>query len=281
MCRKKRFLDWINWYFVFFRLKSSIFTFCKKVKSVIFVFSFIVISERNRNFYFFLKFNPEFSLFWPKWPKMTKNHLFLQFFTHFCQNWHFKKWPFLRHFLTPFFWTSWGGSFLIGKTRAFSRIFRKPQKRVQKVVQKVVIFGTPKCAKWPKFEDFDGLPLTKSADLWKRETLFDHFFLGQKNSSCRMNKFSQKREKPCFKLVKNVKSRFWQFWRFWDFWKLAISWRTLFSIFDIFDSFFFMVFDVKKSLFWILEVKKHVFFEKKDNFCKFTPQIPYQIFGVF
>ena len=64
------------------------------------------------------------------------------------------------------------------------------------------------------------------------------------------------------KLSKNVKSRFWQFWRFWDFWKSLMSWTTFFSIFVIFCSFFFVIFDVKKSRFLeirVLEVQKHVF----------------------
>ena len=142
----------------FFRSRIGFVNFGKTVKSGNFyricahVFSF---------FTFFIFFWTWFSIFRPKWPKNDKNHVFLTIFGNFCHFWHFKKWPFLRHFLTTYFWTFWGGPDLIGKTRAFSRISGKPQKRVQKVVQKVVIFGTPKCPKWPKYWHFDGLPLGK------------------------------------------------------------------------------------------------------------------------
>ena len=145
-------------------------------KTVIFDIWSITISVDFAFFHFFFQFCPFFSLFWPKSSIFDKNHVFLSIFVNFWQFWHFQKWPFLRHFLTTFFWTFSGGPDLIGKTRAFFRIFPKPQKRVQKVVQKLVIFGTPKCPKWPKYWHFCLLPLGKMKRVSKKVSIFGPTF---------------------------------------------------------------------------------------------------------
>ena len=155
--------------------------------------------------------------------------------------------------------------------------------------QKMVIFGTPKRQIWPKFEDFDGLPLTKSDDLWKRGSNFGPTFWppfwgfpeirekalllpikygsprkGQKKVIKKWSKNGQKVGIQFLKLLKVLEIL--------EFLKILIE-RAWFHFLILARIFIFFMsksvfFDDKKSLFWVFVVKKVVFFVKNVHFCK-------------
>ena len=68
--------------------------------------------------------------------RIFKNSKISKTFKSF-KNWIPTFWPFLDHFLITFFWPFRGDPYLIGKSRAFSRISGKPQKGGQKVGPKL------------------------------------------------------------------------------------------------------------------------------------------------